>query len=95
MQVNFDAIVVGSGPGGGITANYLAKAGFSVLVLEAGMNVPHDITKETSEAFLTRQAKSKEAIKALGENGQKIADYFSEICMTAKIEVLLYDQWYF
>lgn len=55
MQVNFDAIVVGSGPGGGITANYLAKAGLSVLVLEAGMNATHDITKEyTSEEMLQK-----------------------------------------
>lgn len=55
MQVNFDAIVVGSGPGGGITANYLAKSGLSVLVLEAGMNAEHDITKEyTSEEMLQK-----------------------------------------
>ena len=55
MQVNFDAIVIGSGPGGGITANYLAKSGLSVLVLEAGMNADHDITKEyTSEEMLQK-----------------------------------------
>ncbi len=57
MQVNFDAIVVGSGPGGGITANYLAKAGLSVLVLEAGMNTPHDITKEYSSEEMLQKYK--------------------------------------
>jgi ferritin-like metal-binding protein YciE len=34
---------------------------------------------ETAEEFAARQAKSREAIASLGENGQKIADYFSEL----------------
>jgi choline dehydrogenase len=32
----YDYIVVGSGPGGGVTAVNLAKAGYSVLLVEAG-----------------------------------------------------------
>ncbi|KAL2270614.1 hypothetical protein VTJ83DRAFT_2798 [Remersonia thermophila] len=36
----YDYIVVGSGPGGGILAANLAKAGYSTLLLEAGDNSP-------------------------------------------------------
>ncbi|KAI9492683.1 hypothetical protein BDB00DRAFT_420634 [Zychaea mexicana] len=35
-QVKFDAIVIGSGAGGGVTASELAKAGKSVLVIDKG-----------------------------------------------------------
>ena len=41
-------------------------------------NVPRQLT-ETAEEFATRQIKSREAIEALGENGDKIADYFSNL----------------
>ncbi|KAI9302017.1 hypothetical protein BJ944DRAFT_270591 [Cunninghamella echinulata] len=36
LNQEFDAIVIGSGPGGGVTAAKLAKAGQSVLVIEKG-----------------------------------------------------------
>ncbi|KXX77942.1 Choline dehydrogenase, mitochondrial [Madurella mycetomatis] len=36
----YDYIVIGSGPGGGVVASNLAKAGYSVLILEAGDNNP-------------------------------------------------------
>ncbi|KAK4188590.1 hypothetical protein QBC35DRAFT_548974 [Podospora australis] len=36
----YDYIVVGSGPGGGVVATNLAKAGYSVLILEAGDDNP-------------------------------------------------------
>lgn len=35
-NATFDYIVVGSGPGGGVTASHLASKGFRVLLLEAG-----------------------------------------------------------
>ena len=41
-------------------------------------NVPRQLT-ETAEEFAKRQIKSREAIEALGENGDKIADYFSNL----------------
>ena len=34
---------------------------------------------ESAEAFLARQTKGREAIKALGENGDRIATYFSDL----------------
>ncbi len=39
---HFDAIIVGSGPGGGITAGLLCDAGFRVLVLERGQDRTYD-----------------------------------------------------
>jgi hypothetical protein len=48
--------------------------------------VPQRLT-ETAEDFAIRQAKSKEAIEALGENGQAITDYFTKLAQrTSYIE---------
>src|SRR5205809_3139749 len=34
MQEMYDAVIVGAGPGGSATADYLAKEGFNVLLLD-------------------------------------------------------------
>jgi choline dehydrogenase-like flavoprotein len=39
---HYDAIVIGSGPGGGITAGVLCEAGFTVLLLERGQDRSFD-----------------------------------------------------
>lgn len=36
----YDYVVVGSGPGGGVVASNLAKAGYSVFLIEAGDDSP-------------------------------------------------------
>ncbi len=41
--MSFDAIIVGSGPGGSTAADVLTAAGWSVLVLERGHNRLHDL----------------------------------------------------
>jgi len=41
-------------------------------------DLPQQLT-ETSQDFALRQLKAKEAVEALGENGTKIADYFSKL----------------
>ena len=44
-QESYDAVIVGSGAGGGQTAYTLAMEGAKVLILEAGRN--YDVAKET------------------------------------------------
>ena len=53
----------------------VTKANFKQLI---DKNVPQQLT-ETAQEFALRQANSRDAIKALGENGDKIADYFSNL----------------
>ena len=52
-----DAIVVGSGPGGAITAKYLAEAGLSTLILEQGINLPHKMDEEYTSCEMVKKYK--------------------------------------
>ncbi|MEZ4585914.1 MAG: GMC family oxidoreductase [Gemmatimonadales bacterium] len=54
MQTRYDAIVVGSGAGGGMAAYQLAVQGLKVLVLEAGRH--YDPTRETPMFQLPKDA---------------------------------------
>ena len=50
--MTYDAVIVGSGPGGSTVADVLAGAGWSVLVVEKGRNHlldPADLTRPSSD----------------------------------------------
>jgi choline dehydrogenase-like flavoprotein len=52
MELDFDVVVVGSGCGGGVAAATLAKAGYSVIVLEKGPYLsPSEITNLETDAL--------------------------------------------
>jgi len=52
MELQFDVVIVGSGCGGGVAAATLAKAGYSVIVLEKGPYLsPSEITNLEAESL--------------------------------------------
>ena len=53
-RLECDVVVVGTGAGGGITAELLARAGFKVLMLEEGpLKTSRDFNQLESEAYPT------------------------------------------
>src|ERR1700761_7245225 len=60
-QSDFDAIVIGSGAGGGTLALHLAQAGKNILILERGPFMPQDkLNWDTSAVFLDNRYHTKE-----------------------------------
>ena len=45
QKIDFDAIIIGSGPGGATVANELSKSGKRVLILERGHGRPLCLSK--------------------------------------------------
>ena len=54
LRLKADVVVVGSGAGGGVVAYELARAGRSVVVVEAGAYVPSSAFTETLESMFDR-----------------------------------------
>jgi len=54
-ELSADVVVIGSGPGGSVTATLLAEAGYSVLMLEEGANLP----VESAAAFSSEEIMQK------------------------------------
>ena len=50
---DFDFIVIGTGSGGGIMINRLVNAGFNVLALEAGIDMPTPVERRTEATQVT------------------------------------------
>ena len=61
MSTQFDAIVIGTGAGGGTLAMHLAKAGKNILILERGSFMPQEkLNWDTSAVFLDNRYHTKE-----------------------------------
>ena len=61
MPSDFDAIVIGSGAGGGTLALHLAQAGKKILILERGPFMPQEkLNWDTSAVFLDNRYHTKE-----------------------------------
>lgn len=63
----FDTIVIGSGPGGSITAALLSEAGIDVAVVEQGKNLPLSSCKPFSQNELAQKYKNGGMTFALGK----------------------------
>ncbi|NYF78835.1 GMC oxidoreductase [Granulicella arctica] len=61
MSMHYDAIVIGTGAGGGTLALHLAQAGKTILILERGSFLPQEkLNWDTSAVFLDNRYHTKE-----------------------------------
>jgi choline dehydrogenase-like flavoprotein len=61
MSTHYDAIIIGTGAGGGTLALHLAKAGKKILILERGSFMPQEkLNWDTSAVFLDNRYHTKE-----------------------------------
>ena len=66
MKVSTDTLVVGSGPGGAMTAALLAEAGVDVVLVEEGEKHPIDARQDHSLAQMDQKWRSGGLTVALG-----------------------------
>ena len=61
MSIQYDAIIIGTGAGGGTLAFHLARAGKNILILERGPFMPQEkLNWDTSAVFLDNRYHTKE-----------------------------------
>jgi len=61
MSTHYDAVIIGTGAGGGTLAQHLAKAGKTILILERGPFMPQEkLNWDTSAVFLDNRYHTKE-----------------------------------
>ena len=61
MSTHYDAIIIGTGAGGGTLAHRLAKAGKQILILERGPFLPQEkLNWSTSAVFIDNRYHTKE-----------------------------------
>ncbi len=71
MSSQYDAIIIGTGAGGGTLALHLAKAGKNILILERGPFMPQEkLNWDTSAVFLDNRYHTKETWE--DKNGQEL-----------------------
>ena len=62
MSIQYDAIIIGTGAGGGTLAFQLAQAGKNILILERGPFMPQErLNWDTSAVFLDNRYHTKES----------------------------------
>ena len=73
-RLGADAVVIGTGAGGGPAAAVLAEAGLEVLVLEAGPHVP-------SSAFSADEAESRRRLGRVQASSDGLQSFYAGVCV--------------
>lgn len=63
----FDVVIIGSGSGGGVTAQTLAEAGWRVLVVEKGSHIPGNVVMTEKEGFEKRYEQNGQLTNVAGD----------------------------